>query len=125
MDIIITAALPYANGVFHLGGIASTYLPADILTRYLRLKGDNAVYICATDEFGTPILVEAEKEGKTPEEFVAYWHKEYSQDFQDPGISLDIFHGTSSEENVKLTQHFFKKLNERISCSNRLKYQFN
>ncbi|UCE97080.1 MAG: methionine--tRNA ligase [Candidatus Bathyarchaeota archaeon] len=112
-NIVVTAALPYANGVVHLGHIASTYLPADILTRYFKLKGENVIYVCATDDFGTPILIEAEKEGKTPEEFVAYWHKEYSQDFQDLGIDFDIFYRTSSEENVKLTQHFFLKLLER------------
>ncbi|UCE44516.1 MAG: methionine--tRNA ligase [Candidatus Bathyarchaeota archaeon] len=111
-DIVITAALPYANGKIHLGHITSTYLPADIQARYFRLRGDDAIYVCATDDFGTPILIEAEKEGKTPEEFVAYWHKAYSQDFKDLGISFDIFHKTSSGENKKLTQYFFKKLQE-------------
>jgi methionyl-tRNA synthetase len=113
VDIIVTAALIYANGEVHLGHVASTYLPADILVRYLRLRGDNAVYVCATDDFGTPILIEAEKEGKSPEEFVAHWHKIDSQDFKNLGISFDIFDNTSSEENVRLTQRFFKKLQER------------
>jgi len=113
VKIVVTAGLPYANGELHLGGVASTYLPADILARYFRLRGDNAIYVCATDDFGTPILIEAEKEGKTPEEFVAHWHKVDSQDFKDLGISFDIFDKTSSEENVRLTQHFFNRLQER------------
>ncbi len=113
VNIIVTAALIYANGEVHLGHVASTYLPVDILVRYFRLRGDNAVYVCATDDFGTPILIEAEKEEKSPEEFVAHWHKIDSQDFKNLGISFDIFDKTSSEENVRLTQHFFKKLQER------------
>ncbi len=112
VKIVVTAALIYANGEVHLGHVASTYLPADILVRYFRSRGDNALYVCATDDFGTPILIEAEREGKTPEEFVAYWYKVDSQDFKDLGISFDIFDKTSSEENIELTQHFFEKLQE-------------
>ena len=110
MNIVVTAALIYANGEVHLGHVASTYLPADVLVRYLRLRGDNVIYVCATDDFGTPNLIAAEEEGKTPKEFVAHWHKIDSQDFKDLGISFDIFDKTSSEENIRLTQHFFKKL---------------
>ena len=113
VKIVVTAALIYANGEVHLGHVASTYLPADILVRYFRLKGDNAIYVCATDDFGTPSLIEAEKEGKTPEEFVAHWHRIDSRDFKHLGISFDIFDRTSSQENIRLTQHFFKKLQER------------
>jgi methionyl-tRNA synthetase len=105
--------LIYANGEVHLGHITSTYLPADILVRYFRLRGDDVIYVHATDDFGTPILVEAEQQGKTPEEFVAYWHKVDSQDFSDLGISFDIFYKTSSKENIELTQYFFKKLYEK------------
>jgi len=72
---IITSALPYANGEIHLGHVASTYLPADVTTRFLKQKGVEAYYICASDDFGTPILLQSEKEGKTPEEYVAYWNK--------------------------------------------------
>ena len=69
---IITSALPYANGEIHLGHIASTYLPADIFTRFLRLKELKAYHICATDDFGTPILIRAEKEKKIPKDYVEY-----------------------------------------------------
>ena len=68
---IITSALPYSNGEIHLGHVASTYLPADVTTRFLKQNGVEAYYICASDDFGTPILIQSEKEGKTPEEYVA------------------------------------------------------
>ena len=110
---MVTAALIYANGEVHLGHITSTYLPADILTRFLKLRGNDVAFVCATDDFGTPILIEAEKEGKSPEEFVAYWYKADSKDFRDLGISFDIFHQTSSKENIQFTQYFFKKLHEK------------
>ena len=111
--IIVTAALPYANGEIHLGHPTSTYLPADILTRFFKLKGDDAIYVCATDDFGTPVLIEAAQQGKSPEQFVAYWHEVDSRDFQDLGIAFDIFYKTSSKENVALTQHFFKELHRK------------
>ena len=111
--VIVTAALPYANGEIHLGHVTSTYLPSDILARFLRLRGDEVVFVCATDDFGTPILIEAEREGKSPKEFVAHWYKTYDKDFSDLGISFDIFYQTSSRENVELTQYFFKKLYEK------------
>ncbi|MEM2227018.1 MAG: methionine--tRNA ligase [Candidatus Bathyarchaeia archaeon] len=112
-SIIVTCALPYANGEIHLGHVASTYLPADIFVRYLRLKGERVVFSCATDDFGTPILIKAEEEGKTPEEYVAYWHERDREDFERFGISFDIFYKTSSEENIKLAQYFFLKLYEK------------
>lgn len=111
--ILVTAALPYANGEIHLGHVTSTYLPSDILVRFFRLRGDEVVFVCATDDFGTPILIEAEREGKRPEEFVEYWHKIDSRDFGDLGISFDIFYKTSSKENIELTQYFFRRLQEK------------
>lgn len=111
--VIVTAALPYANGEIHLGHVTSTYLPSDILARFLRLRGDEVVFVCATDDFGTPILIEAEREGKSPKEFVAHWYKIDDKDFSDLGISFDMFYQTSSRENVELTQYFFKKLYEK------------
>jgi len=111
--IVVTTALPYANGEAHLGHICSTYLPADILVRFLKLKGAEVVFICASDDFGTPILVEAEKRGKSPEEFVAYWNQAHSKDFKDLGVFFDIYYKTSSDENIKLTQHFFEELHKK------------
>ncbi|MFB0567928.1 MAG: methionine--tRNA ligase [Candidatus Bathyarchaeia archaeon] len=118
--VIVTAALIYANGEVHLGHITSTYLPADILVRYFRLRGDEVIYVHATDDFGTPILIAAEQAEKTPEEYVAYWNKIDRKDFGDLGISFDIFYKTSSKENIALVQHFFKKLNEKGYISKKI-----
>jgi len=112
--------LIYANGEVHLGHITSTYLPADILVRYFRLRGDNVVYVHATDDFGTPILIAAEQAGETPEEYVAYWNKIDQKDFSDLGISFDTFYKTSSKENIELAQHFFRKLNEKGYISKKM-----
>jgi len=107
---IITSALPYANGEIHLGHVASTYLPADVTTRFLRQKGVEAYYICASDDFGTPILIQSEKEGKTPEEYVEYWNKRDFEDFTALNIKFDFFYKTSSPENKQFVQDVFKKL---------------
>lgn len=111
--ITITAALPYANGEIHLGHITSTYLPPDIFARYSRLKGYDVVFTCASDDFGTPILIEAEKAKKTPEEHVAFWNRRDYEDFTALGISFDFFYKTSSKENIKFVQYFFTKLYEK------------
>jgi len=107
---IITSALPYANGEIHLGHIASTYLPADIFTRFLRLNGIKAYHICATDDFGTPILIRAEKEKKSPQDYVEYWNRQDKADFESLGIVFDSFSKTSSKENVEFVQYVFKQL---------------
>ena len=109
---VITSALPYANGEIHLGHIASTYLPADIFTRFLRLNRLKAYHICATDDFGTPILIRAEKEKKSPKDYVEYWNRQDKEDFESLGISFDFFYKTSSKENVEFVQYVFKRLFE-------------
>jgi len=110
--IIVTSALPYANGEIHIGHIVSTYLPADIFTRYNKLKGNRIIHICATDDFGTPILIRAEEEHKTPKEYVEHWFNRDLKDFKDIGICFDIFSQTSSDINIKIAQYFFKKLHD-------------
>jgi len=75
MKYIVTSALPYANGKLHIGHLAGAYLPADIFVRYLRLQGEDVIYICGTDEHGTPISITADKEGITPQEVVSYYHR--------------------------------------------------
>ncbi len=107
---IITSALPYANGEIHLGHVASTYLPADITTRFLRQKGVEAYYICASDDYGTPILIQSEKEKKDPAEYVKFWNKRDHDDFIAFGIKFDFFYKTSSAENIEFVQYVFKKL---------------
>lgn len=111
--IIVTTALIYANGEVHLGHITSTYLPADIFVRFCRLRGDDVIHVGATDDFGTPILVEAERRGVSPQDFVDYWNKKDFEDYSDLGISFDIFDKTSSKENAEFTQDFFKKLYQK------------
>jgi methionyl-tRNA synthetase len=111
-NIIITAALPYANGEIHLGHIASTYLPADIFARFCRLIGKNVCYECGTDDFGTPVLVKAERENKSPTNYVEYWNKKDYEDFRSIGISFDFFSKTSSPENVKFVQYVFNELHK-------------
>jgi methionyl-tRNA synthetase len=110
--VIITTALPYANGEIHLGHISSTYLPADIFTRFLRLLEIKVFHVCASDDFGTPILIKAENEGKTPEEFVAYWNKRDQEDFKSLEIDFDKFSKTSSPENHEFVRYVFKCLKE-------------
>lgn len=107
---IITSALPYANGEIHLGHIASTYLPADIFTRFWKHLGREAYHICATDDFGTPILINAEKESISPTQYVKIWWKRDLEDFASLDIYFDYFSQTSSQENIQLTQEFFNKL---------------
>ncbi len=110
--IILTSALPYANGEIHLGHIASTYLPADIFTRFIKSTGSQIYHICATDDFGTPILIKSEKEGKTPEEYVRIWNDKDKKDFESVGIIFDFFYKTSSKENIDFVQYVFLKLYE-------------
>ena len=117
-NIVITSALPYANGEIHLGHIVSTYLPADILSRFFRLSGKNVVFTCASDDFGTPILLQSEKQNITPQKYVEYWKERDLKDFTDLGIMFDDFQNTSSKENIELTQYFFNQIH-----SNKLIYK--
>ena len=105
--VIITSALPYANGEIHLGHISSTYLPADIFRRFLKLNQVEVYYLCASDDFGTPILIETEKRKVDPEEYVRYWHDKDLEDFNLAGIIFDSFSQTSSRTNRKFVQYVF------------------
>lgn len=108
--IIVTAALPYANGKLHLGHLRSTYIPADIYVRYLRLRGYDVLYVCATDEHGTPISVRAETEGVSPKQVVDKYHNLIRRDLEKVGCSFDVFSRTTLPAHCKLTQEFFKRL---------------
>jgi len=110
---IITAALPYANADLHIGHITSTYLPCDILSRYLRHGKARVLQVCASDDFGTPILIAAERAGKSTEDYVDYWRQRFDEDLRSLGICFDLFYKTSSEENVALAQRFFTVLYEK------------
>ena len=113
-SVIITSALPYANGEIHLGHISSTYLPADIMRRFLKLNGIKVYHLCASDDFGTPVLIQTEKKKTKPELYVKYWHDKDNNDFNSVGIVFDSFSQTSSETNRKFVQYVFGILKERM-----------
>lgn len=110
---LITSALPYANGPLHIGHIAGAYLPADIFTRYLKLKGHDAIHICGTDEHGVAITIKADKEGKTPREIVDFYHENIKESFEKLNIIFDNFSRTSKPLHYKISQEFFLKLYEK------------
>ena len=109
----ITSALPYANGPLHIGHLAGAYLPADIFVRYLRLKKQDVVYICGSDEHGAAITIKAKKEGTTPQAIIDKYHQQIKQSFAEFGISFDIYHRTSSAIHHDLSQEFFLNLYEK------------
>jgi methionyl-tRNA synthetase len=109
--VFITSALPYANGSIHLGHLVE-YIQTDIYARYRRLKGDSVIYVCADDTHGTPIEINALKQGITPEELVERYHKEHIEDFSRFDIGFDIFYTTNSPENRYYSEMFFNKLRE-------------
>ncbi|MCX7994675.1 MAG: methionine--tRNA ligase [candidate division WOR-3 bacterium] len=110
MKILVTSALPYANGDIHLGHLAGAYLPADIYVRYQRLKGRDVIHICGTDEHGVPITVLADQQKKTPREIVDYYHESIKKSFIEFGISFDNFSRTTIPLHYRLAQDFFLKI---------------
>jgi methionyl-tRNA synthetase len=106
----ITSALPYANGPLHIGHIAGAYLPADTYVRFLRLRGEDVIYICGSDEHGVAITLGAKKEGVTPKAFVDKYHNMMKKSFEDFGISFDIYSRTSQPIHYETAQDFFKKI---------------
>ena len=109
----VTAALPYANGPLHIGHIAGAYLPADTYVRYLRLRGEDVIFICGSDENGVAITLGAKKAGVTPRAFVDKYHNLMKQTFVDFGIAFDIYSRTSSETHYKTAQDFFLNIHEK------------
>jgi methionyl-tRNA synthetase len=110
---LITAALPYANGLKHIGHLAGAYLPADIYVRYLRAQKRDVVFVCGSDEHGTAIPIQAMKEGTTPRAIIDKYHVLIKQNFADLGISFDIYHRTSEPIHHETSQEFFTDLNSR------------
>ena len=108
--VFITCALPYANGPTHLGHLRSTYIPADVYARYSRMKGKDVLFVCATDEHGTPIAVKAEKEGKSPKEIAGRYYKMIKEDLDSCNISLDNFSRTTNPLHYEIAQNFFLNL---------------
>ena len=108
--MFITSALPYANGPIHLGHLRSTYVPADIYARYNRMNDCDVLFVCATDEHGTPIAVRAEATGKSPKEIADEYHKIIKDDLDSCNISFDYFSRTTDPVHYELSQKFFLKL---------------
>ncbi len=108
--ILVTSALPYANGPIHLGHLAGAYLPADIFVRYHRLKGSDVIYICGSDEHGVPIMLRARNEGVPPQEIVDRYHELNKASFAKFGMSFDYYGRTSSPVHHQTSQDFFRTL---------------
>ena len=109
----VTSALPYANGPVHIGHLAGVYVPADIYVRYLRLKGEDVLFIGGSDEHGVPITIKAKKEGVTPQDIVDRYHNIIKDSFKEFGISFDIYSRTSGPVHHEVASDFFKKLYEK------------
>ena len=111
--ILVTAALPYANGPAHLGHIAGAYLPADIYCRYQRSMGRDVVFICGSDEHGAAIVMQALKAGTTPREIIDRWHPVLRDSFQKLGVSFDYYGRTSSPTHREQSQEFFRHMAQK------------
>ena len=121
---LVTTALPYANGPVHIGHLAGVYVPADIYTRYLRLKGEEVIMIGGSDEHGVPITIKARKEGVTPQDIVDRYHKIIKDSFAEFGISFDIYSRTSSKIHYETASDFFRKLYDKGEFIEKVSQQY-
>ena len=121
---LVTTALPYANGPVHIGHLAGVYVPADIYTRYLRLKGEEVIMIGGSDEHGVPITIKARKEGVTPQDIVDRYHKIIKDSFEEFGISFDIYSRTSSKIHYETASDFFRKLYDKGEFVEKVSQQY-
>ena len=106
----VTTALPYANGPIHIGHMAGVYIPADIYCRYLRMMGEEVLFIGGSDEHGVPVTIRAKKEGCTPQDVVDRYHNIIKKSFEEFGTSFDIYSRTTSDIHQKTASDFFLKL---------------
>ena len=111
--ILVTSALPYANGPIHIGHMAGVYVPSDIYVRFQRLKHRDVIHICGSDEHGVAITMKARKEGVTPQDIIDKYHNLNKKAFEDFGISFDIYSRTSSEVHTQTSQEIFKTLYDK------------
>ncbi len=121
---LVTSALPYANGPLHIGHLAGVYVPSDIYTRYLRLRGRDVVSVCGSDEHGVPITIKAKNEGVTPQEIVDRYHGIIKDSFERLGMSFDIYSRTSSPTHRVTASDFFRKLYDEGKFIERTTEQF-
>ena len=117
--IIVTSALPYANGAIHIGHLVE-YLQTDFWVRFQKMRGNDCVYVCADDTHGTPIMVRARKEGITPEELIARSHAEHSADFAGFGVAFDNYYTTNSPENKAFCLGIYEKMVESQVLSSKM-----
>ncbi|MCH5227070.1 MAG: methionine--tRNA ligase [Muribaculaceae bacterium] len=110
---LITSALPYANGPVHIGHLAGVYVPADIYARYLRLKGEEVMFVGGSDEHGVPITIKARNEGVSPQDIVDRYHKIIKDSFEELGISFDVYGRTTSKTHHKTASDFFRTLYDK------------
>jgi len=109
----VTSALPYANGPVHIGHLAGVYVPADIYVRYLRLKGEEVLFIGGSDEHGVPITLKAKKEGVSPQDIVDRYHGIIKKSFEEFGITFDIYSRTTSATHRELASDIFRTINDK------------
>ena len=121
--ILVTSALPYANGSIHLGHLVE-YIQTDIWVRFQKMQGHIVHYVCADDTHGTPIMLRAEKEGITPEALIDAVHKEHSADFKEFLVEFDNYYSTNSDENKVLSQTIYKKLDANKKIAKKTIEQF-
>ncbi len=110
-QILVTSALPYANGSIHIGHMVE-YIQTDIWVRFQKMQGHQCTYVCADDAHGTPIMLRAQKEGITPEELISATDKEHRADFTDFNVNFDNFHSTHSDENREIVETIYKRLRD-------------
>lgn len=122
--ILVTSALPYANGPLHIGHLAGVYVPSDIFTRYQRLKGNEVLHICGSDEHGVPITIKARQEGKTPQQVVDKYHEIIKNSFNEFGISFNIYSRTSNKIHHDTASGFFRKLYEENKFIEKISEQY-
>ena len=108
--ILVTSALPYANGPVHIGHLAGVYVPADIYVRYQRMRGREVLFVCGSDEHGVPITIKARQQGCTPQDIVDKYHGIIKKSFADFGIDFDIYSRTTSKIHHETASEFFRKL---------------
>ena len=122
--IIVTSALPYANGPIHLGHLSGAYLPADIYVRYQRLKGADIIYICGSDEHGVPITITADEENVSPKIIIDRFHNLNKEAFEKFGMDFDIYGRTSLPVHHKTAQGFFKNFYDQGLLNEKKTLQF-
>ena len=107
---LVTCALPYANGPVHIGHLAGVYVPADIYVRYLRMRGEDVLYVCGSDEHGVPITIKARQQGCSPQDIVDKYHTIIRDSFEGLGIHFDVYGRTSSKIHEETASEFFRKM---------------